>query len=87
MSNVRELSQVDRLALFMRESVGVDGEATIQEMYAEMQGYNGQRGYERYSRRMQQRVGGVVSRINKKLNGMRIVPGERKRTYRLIKTA
>lgn len=35
------------------------------------------------SRDMQQRLGPVIARLNLKLRGQRIVPGELKRTYRL----
>lgn len=42
------------------------------------------------ARKMQQRIGAVVSRINRKMESCtpvagRIVPGERKRTYRLTR--
>lgn len=35
-------------------------------------------------RREQQRVAAHISRINDKLDGLKIVPGELKRTYRVI---
>ena len=34
-------------------------------------------------RYMQQRLGPIIQRLNKKLDGQRIVPGRLKRTYRL----
>ena len=38
------------------------------------------------NRRMQQRMGPLISRINEKLPCHKIVPGELKRTYRLVPT-
>ena len=35
------------------------------------------------ARQMQQRIGAVVSRLNKKLKGRRVVAGDQPRTYRL----
>lgn len=35
-------------------------------------------------KRMQQRIGAIVSRINKKLSGEAITTGQLKRTYRMI---
>lgn len=35
---------------------------------------------------MQQRVGAVISRVNGKMEGLCIVPGMLKRTYRLMKS-
>lgn len=37
------------------------------------------------NRAMQQRLGPIIARINRKLDGQRIVPGRMKRTYRLIR--
>lgn len=35
-------------------------------------------------KRMQQRIGAIVSRINKKLSGEAITTGQLKRTYRMV---
>lgn len=35
---------------------------------------------------MQQRLGAIITRINRKLEGEKIVPGDVKRTYRLTRT-
>lgn len=40
----------------------------------------------RAPRLVQQQVGGVVCRVNVKLEGERIVPGVERRTYRMIAT-
>ena len=35
------------------------------------------------TRQRQQRVGAIITKLNAKLNGMRVTPGQIKRTYRL----
>lgn len=74
-----ELSPLqDKIYIVLKSRANTD--VSISELYIIAYGFGAQRGK---FRDMQQKLGPIFARINEKLEGQRVEPGELKRTYRL----